>query len=183
MHKFIKNKINVILLLLFIIILTNAHMKNYFFNGENYSFTLVINMKNLTKEKNIFFKKLIKELNSTINYYFVKTQNKSLTENLNEFVENDSVKLVQSNFPDSIYLPLVISIFGNDIPDIILFIEGEDLIHYNGNALKRWYNYSLKLIMNYKFDYIFGNSQIIEGKKIGCSLLISKATIIQHLLY
>ena len=63
MHKFIKNKINVILLLLFIIILTNAHMKNYFFNGENYSFTLVINMKNLTKEKNIFFKKLIKELN------------------------------------------------------------------------------------------------------------------------
>jgi hypothetical protein len=33
------------------------------------------------------------------------------------------------------------------------------------------------------YDYIFGNFQVIEGKKIGCSLLLSKASIIEHLLY
>ena len=182
MQKFVKNKINVLLSLL-IFILTKKDMKNYFYTGETYSLTLIINMKNLTKEKSIFFKKIIKELNSTRNYYFVKTERKLLIENLNKFVENDSIKIVQSNFPDSIYLPLAVSIFGNDIPDIILFLEGEDLINYNGNALKRWYNYSLGLIMNDNYDYIFGNSQIIEGKKIGCSLLLSKASIVQHLLY
>jgi hypothetical protein len=37
--------------------------------------------------------------------------------------------------------------------------------------------------MRNKYDYIFGNSQIIEGKKIGCSLFFSKASIIEHLLY
>ena len=36
---------------------------------------------------------------------------------------------------------------------------------------------------NENYDYIFGNSQIIKEKKIGCSLLVSKSSILQHLLY
>ena len=39
-----------------------------------------------------------------------------------------------------------------------------------------------KLIKN-NYDYIFGNSQLINGNKIGCSLLFSKASIIEHLLF
>ena len=38
-------------------------------------------------------------------------------------------------------------------------------------------------IIGNKYDYVFGNSQIIEEKKIGWSLLLSKAAIIQYLLY
>ena len=41
----------------------------------------------------------------------------------------------------------------------------------------------IKKIKRNNYDYIFGNSKIINGKKIGCSLLFSKASIIEHLLY
>lgn len=37
--------------------------------------------------------------------------------------------------------------------------------------------------MRNKYDYIFGNSQIIKGQKIVYSLLLSKSSIIEHLLY
>lgn len=37
--------------------------------------------------------------------------------------------------------------------------------------------------MRNKYDYILGNSQIIKGQKIVCSLLLSKSSIIEHLLY
>ena len=35
----------------------------------------------------------------------------------------------------------------------------------------------------YNYDYIFGNYQIIDGKKIGCSILLSRANILQHFLF
>jgi hypothetical protein len=53
----------------------------------------------------------------------------------------------------------------------------------SGNYLIKWVSDSYKKIMANNYDYIFGNSLIIEGKKIGCSLLLSKASIIEHLLY
>ena len=34
-----------------------------------------------------------------------------------------------------------------------------------------------------KYDYIFGNYQSINGNKIGCSILFSNSSIIEHLLY
>ena len=75
----------------------------------------------------------------------------------------------------------MISIFGNDIPKLVLLIDGEDI--YKIKGIKDWYLKSYNLIHQYELDYIFGNSQIIGGKKIGCSLLLIKASIIQHLLY
>jgi hypothetical protein len=104
-------------------------------------------------------------------------------ENPYEFVEDETVKIIQSNFPDSIFLPLIASLYGNNIPELVLFIEGDDLIDSTENHLVEWFNYASKLMIKKNYDYIFGSSQIIDGKKIGCSLLLSKASIIQHLLY
>ena len=47
------------------------------------------------------------------------------------------LKIIQSNFPDSFYLPLVVSLFGPDIPKLVLFIDGEDL--YKNSGIKNWY--------------------------------------------
>ena len=144
---------------------------------------IVVNMKNLTKENHEFFKQIFEKLNSTRNVYFIKTVGQQLNSSLNDIVENSSVKIVQSNFPDSLFLPLVISLYGNTIPEFILFIEAEDLIDSNIKKLIKWIDNSYTLLKNNKYDYIFGNSQIIDGKKIGCSILFSNASIIQHLLY
>jgi hypothetical protein len=140
-------------------------------------------MKNLNKNKHFLFYEIIQKLNSTRNFYFIKTLKKSLNENLHKLVENSSVKIVQSNFPDSIFLPLVVSLYGEKTPKLILFIEGEELMDNSKNNLIKWINNAYKKIMIKGYDYIFGNSQIIKGKKIGCSILFSRASIIEHLLY
>jgi hypothetical protein len=80
-------------------------------------------------------------------------------------------------------LPLVISLYGNTVPEYVLFIEGEDLMDNYGSNLIKWVNNAYKKMVKNKYDFIFGNSKIIKGKKIGCSLLFSKASTIQHLLY
>ena len=144
--------------------------------------SIVINIKNLTKKKYILFSKIIKKFNSTRSFYFIKTD-KQLNKNLNKFVGNSLVKIVQSNFPDSIFLPFVVSLYGNTIPELVLFIEGDELLDNSENNLIKWTVNAYQKIMENKYDYIFGNSIFIEGSKIGCSLLLSKASIIQHLLY
>ena len=125
----------------------------------------------------------MRSLKSTRNFYFMKTLGKSLNDNLNKLVENSSVKIVLSNFPDSIYLPLVVSLYGNTIPEFVLFIEEDDLLDNSGNNIIKWVVIAYEKIKTNNYDYIFGNFQVIEGKKIGCSLLFSKASIIEHLLY
>lgn len=125
----------------------------------------------------------MKKFNSKRNFYFIKTIGKSLNKNINKLVENISVKIVQSNFPDSIFLPLIISLYGTTTPEYILFIEDEDLISNDRMKLINWIYNAYNNITTNDYDYIFGNSQIIEGNKIGCSLLLSKSSIIEHLLY
>ena len=174
----------IILILLIILIFkfyeTNSHSKNIY-NDDNIN--IVINMKNFTRENHVFYNKLFEQLNSTRNHYFIKMLEQQLNVNLNDIVENSTVKIVQSNFPDSIFLPLVLSLYGDTVPEFVLFIEGEDLIESNINELIKWIDNSYTLLKNNKYDYIFGNYQIIDGKKIGCSILFSNASIIQHLLY
>lgn len=123
------------------------------------------------------------DLNANKKYYFIKTNEKSHKDNINEIVENANIKIVQSNFPDSIYLPLALSLYGNNITDYILFIEGEDLLINDEKNFIQWYkNAFLHMFIN-NYDYIFGSYQIVDGKKIGCSILFSKSSIIQHLLF
>jgi hypothetical protein len=90
-------------------------------------------MKNIDTKKHILFYNIMRNLNSIRNFYFIKTLGKSLNDNLNELVENSSVKIVLSNFPDSIYLPLIVSLYGNTIPELVFFIEGDDLMDNCGN--------------------------------------------------
>ena len=66
---------------------------------------------------------------------------------------------------------------------MVLYIEGEDLLDYKGNKFKNWYDYAYKQIINNDYDYVFGNYQVFNGDKIGCSLLLCNSSIIQHLLY
>ena len=196
MNNLEKNKLYLIIILLFIFILFDLSLffkdiNNYYhFNKslklkdeETGQISIVVNMKNLTKDKHIFFNEVMKTLNSTRNFYFIKTVGKPLNENLYRLVENCSVKIVQSNFPDSIFLPFVVSLYGNIVPKFVLFIEGDDLIDKRENNLTKWVVNAHAKIMRNQYDYIFGNSQIIKGKKIGCSLLFSKASIIENLLY
>ena len=186
-----KNKILkfylIILLLLIFIYFNKIKIFKGFFNGilkvKDNEISIIVNMKNLTKNKHNLFYEVMRKFNSTRNFYFIKTLGKPLNETLYMLVENTSVKIVQSNFPDSIFLPLVVSLYGNTVPELVLFIEGEDLMDNSGSYLIEWaYNAYNKIVRN-KYDYIFGNSQLINGKKIGCSLLFSKASIIEHLLY
>ena len=121
--------------------------------------------------------------NTKKKFYFVKTKEQYLIPNLYSLIENCSIKIIQSNFPDSIYLPLVVSLYGENIPEFILFIEGDDIIDNFGDNLTIWIDNAYNILLENKYDYIFGNSKIINGKKIGCSLLFSKASIIEHLLY
>ena len=175
---------NILLIITFIALLYKINYNNYrrnFFSGDRLS--IVINLKNITKEKHIFYYDIMKKINSSRNYYYIKTFNSSLKNNLNESVENNTVKIVQSNFPDSIYLPFIISLFGNNIPELVLFIEDEDLMKKSGKNLIKWLNEAYEEMFTNNYDYIFGASQVLNGKKIGCSILISKASIIQHLLY
>ena len=150
---------------------------------EENEISIVVNFNSLTKKKHCFFYEIIKKLNLKRNYYFVKSIGKNLNENLFKIVENTSIKIVQSNFPDSIFLPLVVSLYGIIIPKLVLFIEGEDLIYNSANNLIKWIINSYDKITNNNIDYIFGGFQFIEGKKIGCSILLSKSSVIEHLLY
>jgi len=145
--------------------------------------SIIINMKSLTKEKHLYFNNILNKLNSTRNFYFIQSIGQQLNDTLSELVENSTIKLVQSNFPDSIFLPLIVSLYGESVPEFILFIEGEDLFTTNENKLINWINNAYLIIKNNTYDYIFGNSQMINGNKIGCSILLSKASVIQHLLY
>ena len=145
--------------------------------------SIIINLKNLTGKKHIFFYEIMRKFKSTRNFYFIKTVGKPLNENINKLVGKSPVKIVQSNFPDSIFLPLVVSLYGKTIPELVLFIEGEELMDNSRNSLIKWVANAYEKMMRNKYDYIFGNFQVIKGKKIGCSLLFSKASIIEHLLY
>ena len=192
MKKFTTSKLCLIIILLLIFICFNGTslFKNIY-KDENIreiikrkdEISIIFNMKILTKSKHILFYKIIKRFNTTRSFYFIKSIGKPLNENASKLIEKSSVKIVQSNFPDSIFLPLVVSLYGNTIPELVLFIEGEELMDNDETILIKWIANAYKKIMKYKYDYIFGNYQVIKGKKIGCSLLFSKASIIQHLLY
>ena len=181
LKKYLINK----LLLIFILYL-------YIYNIENCStilkmkddeISIIVNFKNLTKNKHILFYNVMRKLQSTRNFYFIKTLGISLNDSFNKLVDHSSVKIVQSNFPDSFFLPLVVSLYGNTVPAFVLFIDGEELIDNCGNNLIKWVVNAYKEIKENNYDYIFGNSQVIKGKKIGCSLLFSKTSIIEHLLF
>ena len=181
----------IILLLIFISFKLRASFKDAYneelfyqiLKMENDKISIVVNFKNLTKNKHLLFYEIMKKFKSTRNFYFIKTLGKTLNENLNKLVENSFVKIVQSNFPDSIFLPLVVSLYGNTVPELVLFIEGDEIKDSSGKNLIEWVDNAYNQIMRNQYDYIFGNSQIIKGQKIGCSLLLSKASIIEHLLY
>ena len=192
MKKFKNCKLYLFIILLLIFICFNGtSLFKDIYNDDNIpeiikrkdEISIIVNMKNLTKKKHILFYKVIKKFYSTRNYYFIKNIGKPLNEKASKLIESTSIKIVQSNFPDSIFLPLVVSLYGNTIPELVLFIEGEELMDVSETILLKWISNAYKKIIRYKYDYIFGNYQVIKGKKIGCSLLFSKASIIQHLLY
>ena len=193
MKKFLIFKIYLLIVLLLVFIdfnintifkvIQNIEYFNSIINIKYNEISIIVDIKNLTKEKHILFYKIMSKYNTTRNFYFIKTIGNPLNENLNKIVENTTVKIVQSNFPDSIFLPLVLSLYGNTVPELVLFIEGEDLIDNSGYNLLKWVEKAYKKIKINNYDYIFGNSQVINGKRIGCSLLLSKASIIEHLLY
>ena len=186
MNSFQRNKLDLIFLLLFLFLpelILKLDYSNCFIKIDDIDVALIVNFNNLTKNKHSFFYDIIKKLNLKRNYYFIKSIGKYLNPNLNEIIYKSNVKLVQSNFPDSIFLPLVVSLYGNTLPDLIIFIEGEEILANSGNNLIKWIKKVYKKIIFDNYDYIFGNYQIINKKKLGCSLFVSKASIIEHLLY
>ena len=152
--------------------------------SERNNLSVVINIKNFSNYKHLLFLDIIRNINSKNNYYFLKYANGiPLNEDSNYTFDESLIKIVVSNFPDSVFLPLSISLFGSNNPEIILFIEGEDIIDENSFNFKKWFDKANMKIKNCEYDYIFGNFQMIDGNKIGCSILLIKSSIIQHLLY
>jgi len=169
------------LLICYFFFINKIYLFKNIYNDDRIS--IVINFKNLTRENILYFDKVIQILQSTRNFYFIKTSGYSLNNNLTDLIKSNLIKIVQSNFPDSLYLQFVVSLYGNTNPEFVLFIEGDELICNSEKKLIKWIDNAYKKIKIYNYDYIFGNSQIISGKKIGCSIILSKASIIQHLLY
>ena len=133
-----------ILFLLFFYLKFYKLSKDDFYNDDyssqiikvkNDEISIIVNMKNLTIDKHLLLYEVMKKFNTTRNYYFINTDGKPLNGNLSKIVENNSVKIVQSNFPDSIFLPLVISLYGETVPELVLLIEGEELNDNDGNNL------------------------------------------------
>ena len=168
MNKFKRPKLYLIIILLFILIsdkiikiFKDAYNDNDNDNDnqnlkmESDQISIVINTENLTEYKHILFSEFMRKLNSTRNFYFIKTLGKTLNENLNKIVENSFVKIIQSNFPDSIFLPLVVSLYGNTVPEFVLFIEGDELMDNSGDNLIKWINNAYKQLMKNQYDYIF----------------------------
>ena len=191
MIEFIRIKLYFILLFLFFFHLEFNTLFEYFYGielfntsilWENDEISIVVDFKNLSQHKHILFNEVMKKLNSTRNFYFIKTIG-DLDESIYNKVENSSVKIIQSNFPDSIFLPLVVSLYGNAVPQFVLFIEGDELKHNCENNLIKWVKNAYKKLKENEYDYIFGNYQIINKKKIGSTILFSKTSIIEHLLY
>ena len=189
-------RINRYLIIILLLIFIFSNLISIFIDVYNYDepfngildfkydeISIVVNMKTLTPERHILFNKIIGNFNSTRTFYFIKNIGNPLNENLDKIVENSTIKIVQSNFPDSIFLPLVVSMYGNTAPKFVLFVEGEDLMENSGNYLIKWAAKAYNKITINEYDYIFGNSQNINGNQIGCSILFSKASIIEHLLY
>ena len=128
-----KIRSKIIVFLLFFLIYKIYYQFHNVYNDDKIS--IIINIKNLTKEKHEYFNNIFMKLNSTRNFYFIQTVGQYLNENLNVLIENSTIKLVQSNFPDSIFLPLIVSLYGESNPEYILFIEGDDLYYNNKNEL------------------------------------------------
>ena len=149
----------IILFLIFFYFKFNRLFKDNFYNDDYSSqiikmkddeISIIVNIKNLTKDKHILLYEIMKKLNTTRNYYFINTDGKPLNGNLSKIVENNSVKIVQSNFPDSIFLPLVVSLYGKTVPELVLLIEGEELINNTENNLP-WSSLRLLNEENSKF--------------------------------
>ncbi len=192
MDKHVNNRFNFIIILILIYIFFNETQFEEIYehdflssinNSESDEMSIIINMKNLNEKKFNFFSEIMDKLNTTRKFFFIKTEGKILDESINSLIKNSSIKVVQSNFPDSIFLPFVVSLYGHKNPELVLFIEGEEIIEININKLINWIHNAMEEILINDYKYIFGNYQIINGKQIGCSLLFSKASIVQHLLY
>ena len=163
--------------------LYDSNFLNSINNTENNEMSIIININNFTRTKFDLYNEIMNKLNSTRKFIFIKTNKNSLDEKINYLVGNTSIKIIQSNFPDSIFLPFVISLYGNTNPKFVLFIDDEELIDLNINNFVNWVDNAIKDIIINKYDYIFGNYKLINGSQIGSSILLSKASIIQHFLY
>ena len=80
-------------------------------------------------------------------------------------------------------MPLSVSLYGKTFPSFVLLIEGDEIADNCENELVEWIHHAYYSLIKNKHDYIFGNFQYINGKKIGCSILFSNSSIIEHLLY
>ena len=77
MKLFLKNRICLIILLYLLVLLLKR--KNYLYtslNNDSYM-SIVINIKNLSKEIHTFYIDFIKKMNTTRNFYFIKSNKKS----------------------------------------------------------------------------------------------------------
>ena len=129
MIKFQRN-INYFLLIILLLIFLFLSKNNEYINIYDDKISIVINFNNLTKDKHLFFNEILKELNSKRNFYFIKTIDQPLSPNLSKIVENSRIKIVQSNFPDSIFLPLVLSLYGKTFPEFVLLEKHFQNLYY-----------------------------------------------------
>ena len=128
MNKYIKFKFNLILIFLLSFIIVSIILKIRFdYVFEDYSYlkfetneiSIVVNFKDLTNNKHRMFYEIMRKVNSSRNFYFIKSNNTNLNPYNDPQINNSSVKIIKSNFPDTIFLPLIISLFGKTIPKYV----------------------------------------------------------------
>ena len=103
MNKFKRSQLYLIIIILLFFIYFKFYklIKDTFYNDsylnqilqkKDDEISIVVNMKNLTKNKHSLFYEVMKKFNSARKYYFIKTLGKPLNENLYKIVENRSKK-------------------------------------------------------------------------------------------
>ncbi|OHT01862.1 hypothetical protein TRFO_07446 [Tritrichomonas foetus] len=112
-------------------------------------------------------------------YYLCKN-----AENINETLNLSGPKVIMTTYTDSGYLPLLISIYGIQEPDLVVFINetGNQLLH--SFISNQWIYNS---IIDHHFDQslacIFGFQTFYNKKQIGSDVMVVKEPIIRELIY
>lgn len=111
----------------------------------------------------------------TEGFFFVKTDNQTY------FTNASFPKLTYSTYPDTGYMPLLVSLYTIDPPKYILYADQYQLKHRISDS---WISHaSMIMSRDPQIGVVFGADTIYNGKRVGISLAFVRESVLRELLY
>ena len=149
----------------------------------NKSFIIVIKKHQITLS-------IITELQESASLHDYKTQIKGDLKVLSDFVflKNDKVNkddfkkqnVIFSNFPDTGYLPLMVTLYNETIPDYVVYANKTEITEMPDS---NWITDNVLMMQDENIDLLFGGKTTYQSKTVGIGLMVAKTKIIQGLVY